>query len=58
MLESAHEAQLLNDLRATEVEVGQLLNLGVRPQFRRFLLDNEKNKIPGNPFASVARASA
>jgi GxxExxY protein len=57
-LESAHEAQLLNDLRATEVEVGPLLNFGVRPQLRRFLLDNEKNKIRGNPFESVARASA
>jgi GxxExxY protein len=31
-LESAHEAQLLNYLKATEFEVGLLLNFGNRPQ--------------------------
>ena len=39
-LQPLHEAQLLNYLRATVVEVGLLLNFGPRPQFRRFLLDN------------------
>jgi GxxExxY protein len=39
-LDSVHEAQLLNYLKATEFEVGMLLNLGTRPQFRRMLLDN------------------
>jgi len=39
-LEPVHEAQLLNYLKATELEVGLLLNLGHRPQFRRMLLDN------------------
>jgi GxxExxY protein len=57
-LESAHEAQLLNDLRATEVGVGLLLNFGVRPRFRRFLGDHEKKKLRGNPLESVAQASA
>jgi GxxExxY protein len=56
-LESAHEAQLLHYLRATEVEVGLLLNFGARPQFRR-LFDNERKKIRGNPCESVAKASA
>jgi GxxExxY protein len=48
-LDSAHEAQLLHYLRATEVEVGLLLNFGPRPQFRRLLYDNERKKIRGNP---------
>jgi len=41
-LDSAHEAQLLNYLKATEFEVGMLLNFGNRPQFRRMLLDNAR----------------
>lgn len=57
-LESAHEAQLLHYLRATEIEVGLLLNFGQRPQFRRLLFDNPRKKIRGNPCKSVARVSA
>jgi GxxExxY protein len=57
-LESAHEAQLLHYLRATEIEVGLLLNFGLRPQFRRLLFDNLRKKIRGNPCESVARVSA
>ena len=45
-IDSAHEAQLLNYLKATEYEVGLLLNFGPRPQFRRLRLDNEY-KLPG-----------
>jgi GxxExxY protein len=56
-LESAHEAQLLHYLRATNVEVGLLLNFGLRPQFRRLLFDNERKKIRENPCESVARIS-
>jgi GxxExxY protein len=57
-LESAHEAQLLHYLRATQLEVGLLLNFGLRPQFRRLLFDNERKKIRENPCESVARVSA
>ena len=57
-LESAHEAQLLHYLRATEIEVGILLNFGLRPQFRRLLFDNERKKIRENPCESVAKVSA
>ena len=57
-LESAHEAQLLHYLRATEMEVGLLLNFGHRPQFRRLLFDNERKKIRENPCESVAKVSA
>jgi GxxExxY protein len=54
LLDKSHEAQLLHYLRATEIEVGLLLNFGVRPQFRRLLFDNERKKIRGNPCESVA----
>ncbi len=57
-LESAHEAQLLHYLRATEVEVGLLLNFGLRAQFRRLLFDNERKKFRENPCESVAKVSA
>ncbi len=39
VLESAHEAQLLNYLKATEFEVGLLLNFGHKPQFKRMIFD-------------------
>jgi GxxExxY protein len=35
-----HEAQLLNYLKATEVEVGLLLNFGIQPQVKRRYFDN------------------
>jgi GxxExxY protein len=36
-----HEAQLLNYLKATPVEVGLLLNFGAKPEHRRKIFDNE-----------------
>jgi GxxExxY protein len=39
-----HEAQLLNYLRATKIEVGLLLNFGKRPQFRRKIFENKFKK--------------
>jgi hypothetical protein len=41
-LDSAHEAQLLNYLRATDIEVGLLLNFGLKPQFKRMVFDNSR----------------
>ena len=57
-LEPAHEAQLLHYLKATNIEVGLLLNFGVRPQFRRLLFDNERKTIRANRCESVAKVSA
>ena len=57
-IDSSHEAQLLHYLRATEFEIGLLLNFGVRPQFRRLLFDNERKKIRENPCESVAKVLA
>ncbi len=36
-----HDAQLLNYLKATEIEVGLLLNFGPTPQFKRRILTND-----------------
>ncbi len=46
VLDAAHEAQLLNYLKATRFEVGLLLNFGNRPQFRRMRLDNHLKGLP------------
>ena len=44
-LDSAHEAQLLNYLRATEIEVGLLFNFGIKPDFRRLAFDNSRKQV-------------
>lgn len=44
-LDSSHKAQLLNYLRATEIEIGLLLNFGVRPELKRLIYDNPRKKI-------------
>ncbi len=57
-IESAHEAQLLHYLRATDIEIGLLLNFGLQPQFRRLIFDNTRKKIRGNSSESVAKVLA
>ncbi len=37
-----HEAQLLNDLKATNIEVGLLLNFGPKPEVKRKAFDNKR----------------
>jgi len=41
-LDSSHQAQILNYLRATDIEVGLLLNFGVKPEFKRLIFDNQR----------------
>lgn len=40
-----NELQLLNYLRATDVEVGLLLNFGKSPQFKRMIFTKDKKSI-------------
>jgi GxxExxY protein len=44
-LDLSHQAQLLNYLRATHIEVGLLLNFGLKPEFKRLILDNASKPI-------------
>lgn len=41
-LEKAHERQLLNYLKASQIEVGLLLNFGPKLQVRRLIFDNDR----------------
>jgi GxxExxY protein len=34
-----HKAQLINYLKATDVELGLLMNFGDKPEFKRFIFD-------------------
>ncbi|HEV8177327.1 MAG TPA: GxxExxY protein [Gemmatimonadales bacterium] len=56
-LNSVHEAQTLNYLRATSLEVALLLNFGSRPQFRRLLFDNPRKICPARTLSPVEFAS-
>jgi len=40
-----HEFQLINYLKATEIEVGLLFNFGKKPAFKRKVFSNEINLI-------------
>lgn len=44
VLEPAHEAQLLNYLRAYRLEIGLLLNFGPTPRARRLILTNDMKR--------------
>jgi GxxExxY protein len=39
---AAYEAQMLNYLKATRIEVGLLLNFGPQAEFRRKIYDNSR----------------
>jgi GxxExxY protein len=43
-LESVHEAQLLNYLKATAIEVGLLMNCGNKPTFKRLVYNNQQQQ--------------
>ena len=53
-IDTAWEKQILNYLRATDVEVGLLFNFGPNAQFRRYVFENEK-KNPRNPRESAEK---
>ncbi len=42
-LDKVHEAQVINYLKATGIEIGLLLNFGPRPEFKRIIFNKERN---------------
>lgn len=40
-----HEAQLINYLKATKIEVGLLMNFGKKAEFRRKIFSNENKSV-------------
>ena len=54
ILRSFYEAQLINYLKATNIEVGLLSNFGKKPEFKRFVYDNKRKKISDDQRKSVA----
>ena len=49
MLVYENECQLINYLRATNIEIGLLLNFGKKPEFRRKYFTNDRKKYMQNP---------
>jgi len=44
-LAEENEFQLINYLKATEIEVGLLLNFGKKPQFKRKIFTNDRKQL-------------
>jgi len=45
LLVEENEFQLINYLKATNIEVGLLLNFGKRPEFKRKIFTNDRKKL-------------
>jgi len=56
-IDPAHQAQLLNYLKATTVEVGLLLNFGVKPEFKRLVFDNDRKTPQASQSGSDSSAN-
>jgi GxxExxY protein len=50
----AHEAQLLNYLRATSLELGLILNFGPKAEVRQLLYDNNRKQTKVQRMSGVA----
>jgi len=55
ILDPSHEAQILNYLRATDIEIGLLLNFGPKPHFKRFVFENSNKGIRVHSRAFAAK---
>ncbi len=47
-IDKAHEAQLLNYLKASKIEVGLVLNFGQKPEYKRKVFTNQTIDLLGN----------
>ena len=56
VIDPKHDAQLLNYLRATSIEVGLLLHFAPQPSFRRLVVSNDR-KLYRNPGAPRRRSA-
>src|SRR5438105_14905371 len=55
-MDAAYEKQILNYMRATDIEVGLILNFGPKPEFRRLIFENERKQIRVYPRVSAAKS--
>jgi GxxExxY protein len=53
VLEPSHEAQLFHYLRATNIEVGLLLNFAAKAPFKRIAFENARKKSCSNSASEV-----
>lgn len=53
IISQAHSEQLINYLKATDIEVGLLLNFGKKPEFTRRILEISKR----NPATTIAQTA-
>lgn len=49
LLMNVHSAQLMNYLKATDIEVGLLLNFGEEAEFKRIIYTNDRKQNKKNP---------
>jgi len=59
-LDASHEAQTLNYLRSTTIEVALLLNFGPVPSFKRLVMDNKNKRglVRDNPPSASAAGTS
>ena len=55
-IHEAHEAQLTNYLRATNIEIGLLLNFGRKPEFKRKYFSNKNKQLDNSSSVNLMEA--
>jgi hypothetical protein len=53
VLMNVHMAQIMNYLKATEIEVGLLLNFGEEPEFKRVIYTNDRKNNLKNQIGQI-----